>query len=74
MKLVDITQKSDKELATLLADSRQELAQARVDMRSKQASNVKQIAAVRKRVARILTIQKNRELETVTSTKEETNG
>ena len=62
MKLADIKTKSDKELALALDETRQQLAQVRVDMRTKQVKNVKEIKSVRKRLAQILTLQKMREL------------
>lgn len=69
MKIKEITQKTDKELMTLLIDSRKKLAEAKVDLRTKQVSNVKEIMALRKTIARVLTVQREREL-----TKEEANG
>ncbi len=69
MKIADIKQKTDKELATMLIDSRKKLADAKVELRTKQVSNVKEIAALRKTVARVLTVQRERELS-----KEEANG
>ena len=67
MKLADIKQKSDKELALALTEARQQLAQARVDQRTKQVKNVKAIKAIRKQVAQILTIQQVRAQEAVAS-------
>ncbi len=69
MKVKEITQKTDKELMTLLIDSRKKLADAKVELRTKQVSNVKEILALRKTIARVLTVQREREL-----TKEEANG
>ena len=69
MKIADINQKTDKELVTLLIDSRKKLADAKVELRTKQISNVKEIMALRKTIARVLTVQREREL-----TKEEANG
>lgn len=69
MKYQDITKKSDKELGTLLADTRKQLSQELIDMRTKQPKNVKQIQAYKKTIARTLTLQREREL-----TKEEANG
>jgi large subunit ribosomal protein L29 len=73
MKLKDITQKTDKELATMLIEARKNLADAKVDMRTKQVANVKQINALKKTVARVLTIQQQRRLQGQ-DTKEEANG
>jgi large subunit ribosomal protein L29 len=69
MKIADINQKTDKELITLLIDSRKKLADAKVELRTKQISNVKEIMALRKTIARVLTVQRERELS-----KEEANG
>ncbi len=69
MKLSEIMQKSDKELATVLAEQRKQLSQGLMDLRTRQVSNVKQAAAHKKTIARILTVQRQREL-----TKEEANG
>lgn len=69
MKMNEITQKNDKELQTLLADSRKQLASLAIDMRTKQVGNVKQIAAVKKTIARTLTALNQRQ-----ATKEENNG
>ena len=69
MKIADINQKTDKELVTLLIDSRKKLADAKVELRTKQISNVKEIMALRKTIARVLTVQRERELS-----KEEANG
>lgn len=70
MKLADIRTKSDKELQTLLTDSRKALADAAVDIRTKQVSNVKQIAGIKKTIARTITEQKEREFKKL----EESNG
>ena len=69
MKFAEISQKTDTELQSLLADRRKEVGQARIDLRTKQVSNVKQIIAHKKIIARVLTIQRQRAL-----TKEEANG
>ncbi|TAK89642.1 50S ribosomal protein L29 [Patescibacteria group bacterium] len=63
MKYKDLTAKSDKELQNLLQDTRKELAQAAQDLRVKQVSNVKQIRAHKKTVARVLTLQQQRLLQ-----------
>jgi ribosomal protein L29 len=70
MKLADIKQKNDKELAALAADTRKQLADVLVEMRTKQFSNVKQINAIKKTLARTLTVQRERELKQL----EESNG
>jgi ribosomal protein L29 len=70
MKYHDLNQKTDKELADMLQQSRTKLSDLVIDMRTKQVSNVKQIAAAKKTVARILTLQNDRELTKL----EESNG
>ena len=68
MKHKDITQKSDKELQTLLSDKRKELGQLAIDMKTKQIPNTKQVRSIKKTIARTLTVQRERQL------KEENNG
>ena len=60
MKITQVVQKSDKELANLLSDQQAKLAELRVDYRVKQVSNIKELAAVRKTIARIKTIIRER--------------
>lgn len=60
MKTSEIVQKTDKELVTILAVQQAKLAELRVDYRIKQVSNIKELAAVRKTVARIKTIMRER--------------
>lgn len=60
MKTQVIVQKTDKELTTLLAEQQTKLAELRVDYRIKQVSNIKELNAVRKSVARIKTIMRER--------------
>ncbi len=62
MKIADIIQKTDAELATLLADNRKNLAQLAIDTRTKQVPNVKQAHALKKTIARTLTVQRLRQL------------
>lgn len=68
MKPADIMQKTDQELATLLTDTQKQLGQLTLEMRTKQTKNVKQIWALKRTRARVLTAQRVREL------KEQTNG
>ncbi len=62
MKLKDIVAKSDKELHDLVADSRKAIAALAIDMRTKEVTGVKQIAAHKRIVARSLTVLRQREL------------
>lgn len=68
MKIADITTKSTKELTDLVADTRKQLSQLAIDRRTKQIPNVKQTAALKKTLARALTVQRQQQL------KEENNG
>jgi len=67
MKMTDITQKTDAELTTLLAENRKSLAQLAIDTRTKQVADVKQIQAVKKTIARTLTLQRARQLTHLTT-------
>lgn len=69
MKIAEINQKTDKELQALLDESRKKLAEARLELRTKQVSNVKQVKALRKTIAQVLTVQSAKQ-----ATKEEANG
>lgn len=73
MKAKDMRQKSDKELITLLGETRTKLAGVHMDMRVKEMPNVKQIKAYKRDIARILTIQHEARLaaNSVVETKEE---
>lgn len=62
MKLADITKKNEQELGALITDLRRELAQAHVNLRTKEVKNVKTIAGIRKSLARALTIAREREI------------
>lgn len=62
MKLQDITTKTDAELKTLLQATRQELAEAVVDSRTKEDKNTKRQAALKLTIARAMTISRQREL------------
>ena len=68
MKAADITPKTDAELATLLTDTQKQLGTLALEMRTKQIKNVKQIWALKRTRARVLTAQREREL------KEQANG
>lgn len=69
MKIAEINQKTDNELQTLLDESRKKLAEARLELRTKQVSNVKQVKALRKTIAQVLTVQSVKQ-----AAKEEANG
>lgn len=70
MKITEILDKNDKELATLITDTRKKLADLHVEMRTKKVSNVKQILAIRKTIAQALTVQRQREISALEATNE----
>lgn len=57
MKVKEMRTKSPKELETMLKELRTKLAQVHVDMRIKETPNVKQISAIKRDIARVLTLQ-----------------
>lgn len=63
MKLNEIMQKSDQELETLIRDTRQALAEAVMESRTKQVNNVKVFASHKRTIARALTAQRQRQLQ-----------
>ena len=69
MKISEINQKSAAELEALVSDTRKQIADISIEMRTKQVSNIKQLKSLKKTVARALTIQRQQHL-----TKEENNA
>lgn len=61
MKIKELRQKTEKELKDLLDEDRFKLAQFKFDLASKKLKNIKQLAELRKDIARILTISKQKE-------------
>ena len=68
MKLTEITNKNDQELAELIKSERSALAKAVIDSRTKEVKNVKALAAYKKTIARALTIAREREIATQEAT------
>ncbi len=64
MKVKEMRTKSEKELSTMLVELRTKLSQAHIDMRVKETPNVKQIAAIKRDIARVLTLQRQTQLAT----------
>lgn len=62
MKAKDIMQKSDKELTSLITDSRAKIVSAHIDLRTKEVKNVREIRAHKRILARALTAQNERRL------------
>jgi ribosomal protein L29 len=57
MKVKEMRTKSPKELETMLIELRTKRAGVHVDMRVKETPNVKQISALKRDIARVLTLQ-----------------
>lgn len=62
MKVKDMRQKSAKELQKDLTDTRDKLMTAQVDYRTKEVKNVREIRALRRDIARLMTITREQEL------------
>jgi ribosomal protein L29 len=62
IKISEITNKSDQELATFIASEKAALAQAIIDSRTKEVKGVKILSAHKKTIARALTIAREREI------------
>jgi len=63
MKVKEMRTKSTKELETMLVDLQSKLAQTHIDMRVKESPNVKQIRALKRDIARVLTLQREAEIK-----------
>ncbi len=65
MKPNELRQKSKEELDTLLAQMRGRMAELRELVQQKKVKNVKEVPAVKRDIARIMTLLKQRESATV---------
>lgn len=65
MNIKEIRGKSDKELNKLLFDQREKLRDLNFKLESKQIKNVRDIRKVKKSIAQILTVLKERELNKI---------
>jgi len=63
MKALELRKKTKDELDNLLLKNREEIRKLRFDIYSKKVKNVKSVKELRRNVARILTILKNKEEE-----------
>jgi large subunit ribosomal protein L29 len=61
-QLQEITKKTDTELAELIRESRAELAKAVIDSRTKETHDTKKLGRLKKTIARVLTIAREREI------------
>jgi len=60
MKAKELSQKTEKELNDLLIEKSYKLGQFKFDLSSKKLKNVKQLKELRKDIARVKTILKNK--------------
>ena len=58
MKVIELRQKSRKELQRILFDKREKLRQLRFDLASGKVKNIREIRKIKKEIARILTLLK----------------
>ncbi len=63
MKLKELKQKTDRELQNLLWENKQKLGKLRFDLSAKKLKNVKEHKELRREIARIATILKERQTE-----------
>lgn len=62
MKMKELTQKNAKELELFANEKRVELAKLAVEYRTQKVNNVKSMAAVKKQIARALTLLRQHQL------------
>ncbi len=62
MKVAEIIKVSDKELDQIITDNQRKLSDIAVEHKTKKVSNVKEIASVKKTIARVLTIKRQRQI------------
>jgi len=61
MKIKELSQKSKKELNSLLVENRKKVSRLRFDLASKKIKNVRQVRELRRDIARIITLLKQSE-------------
>ena len=72
MKLADIAQMNDKELNELIIKQRTALSEAVIEARTKEVKNVKTQYAIKRTIARALTIARQREIVALETNQEQT--
>lgn len=72
MKLADIAQMNDKELNELIIKQRVALAEAVIEAKTKEVRNVKTQYAIKRTIARALTIARQREIVALETNQEQT--
>jgi large subunit ribosomal protein L29 len=60
MKIKELRQKTTKELINLLDEDRHKLGQLKFDLAAKKLKNIRQIRELRREIARIMTISKEK--------------
>lgn len=63
MKAKEMIKKTDKELLQMLTEGKKNLQNLHIEYKTKEVKNVKQIKLVKKDIARVLTVLKQREIE-----------
>ena len=72
MKLTDIVQKNEAELAELLTAQRTKLSEAVLESRTKEIRNVKTQYAIKRTIARAMTVQRQRQIGQLEAKEEQT--
>lgn len=67
MKLKQIVEQTDKDLKQLLDTSQTDLAEAIIELKTQKTPNVKRITGLKKTIARVKTIERQRELTKLAS-------
>jgi ribosomal protein L29 len=62
MKIKEIAEKRNKELVKFITDSKAKLLKLSFDVRTKESNKVRDIRALRRDIARALTVKKEREI------------
>ena len=62
MKIKEIAEKRDKELAKFITDSKAKLLKLSFDIRTKESNKVRDIRVLKKDIARALTVKREREI------------
>jgi len=58
MKIAELRQKNETEIAKMLKDDREKMRQLRFDLVAGKVKNVREVRRIRKEIARILTVLK----------------
>lgn len=70
MKISDLRSKTDQELEKFVSEQRQALAQAFVDLKTKEVKHVRLVRSIKKDIARALTLKSERELQALEASHE----